>query len=166
MMPPDQSRRIIRSSRQELLGPLLAMSHHIADKRGAAVELRGEVQGPGKLDPRHLDVPVLPASRDAEPLAVRAVAELLDQVIDLVYEKDLLVEGDVARELVAAVDYVRHGLWLLGSLLGVYLYHPDSPRSRPGSPAGARARGVLGEEAVPVHAAARIHGPEQGWKRG
>src|SRR3712207_8745570 len=54
-----------------------------------------------------------------------ALAELLDEVVDLLYQVDLLVEGDVARELVAAVEYVRHGLRFLASLLGVYLYDPD-----------------------------------------
>src|SRR3712207_8142321 len=60
---------------------------------------------------------------------------------------ELLVEGEVAGELVAPVRYLDYSPGLGLELLGVYLDHPDLVRPLVGQ---LPDRGVLREEAVPV----------------
>src|SRR5215207_2726390 len=156
---------------QEFLGPSLAVSHQLAYERRAAVQLGREIQGPGHPDPPDLDGPVLPVllalfTANVEPPVLWAdflTAEPLYKLVDLLYEVDLLVERDVAGELVAPVQYVRHRPGFFVALFRVDLDHPYLVGSCFGELAYGR---VLGEQAVPVHASVGVHGLEQGRQRG
>src|SRR3712207_7194160 len=72
---------------------------------------------------------------------------LLQQLVDLFDGMELLVEGEVAGELVTPVRYLYYRPRLGLELLGVYLDHPDLVWPLVGE---LPDRGVLREDAVPV----------------
>src|SRR3712207_1128233 len=94
--------------------------------------------GAGQFDHAHHDLLVLAVWREET---------LLQQLIDLFDGVELLVEGEVAGELVAPVGYLEDRPWLGLVLLGVYLDHPDLIRPLVSQ---LPYRRVLREETIPI----------------
>jgi hypothetical protein len=106
-----------------------------------AVPSDRDLRGPDQLNQPDHDLLVF---------AVPGQSAVLEQLVDLLDEPELLVQGEVSGELVAAVGDLDHGLRLAVPAPGVDLDHPELVR------AGVDQlpdRWVLGEQAVPVGAA-------------
>src|SRR5215212_4155875 len=129
--------------REELLGPVLTVGHQVLDKARIAVRFRSGAEGSWEARARQFDH----AHHDLLVLAVACEEPLLQQLVDLFDGMELLVEGEVAGELVTPVRYLDYRPRLGLELLGVYLDHPDLVRPLVGQ---LPERGVLREEAVPV----------------
>src|SRR5215208_6480820 len=119
------------------------MRHQLLDETRISAQFRSGAQRTrearaGQLDHAHYELLVLPAWREKA---------LLEQLIDLFDGTKLLVEGEIAGELVAPVHYLEDRPRLGLELLGVNLDHPDLVRSLV---CQFPDRGVLREQAVPV----------------
>ena len=96
---PGRPCALERQRGQELLGAVLAVRDQPGDERGVAVELRHHAQPAGQARPRQLDH----TDHDRAVPAVARERALLEQLVDLLDEPQLLVQGEVARQLVAPV---------------------------------------------------------------
>src|SRR5215208_5986689 len=119
------------------------MRHQIFDEMRIAVQFRSGAQRTrearaGQLYYAHYDLLVLAVGREKA---------LLEQLIDLFDGTKLLVEGEVAGELVAPVHNLEDRPRLALQFLGVDLDHPDLLWALV---CQFPDRGVLREEAVPV----------------
>src|SRR5215212_10814246 len=97
------------------------MGHQVLDKARIAVRFRGGAEGSWEARARQFDH----AHHDLLVLAVAREEPLLKQLVDLFDGMNLLVEGEVAEELVAPVGYLDYRPRLGLELLWVYLDHPD-----------------------------------------
>src|SRR5829696_2452232 len=119
------------------------MGHQVLDKARIAVRFRSGAEGLGEARARQFDH----AHHDLLVLAVAREEPLLQQLVDLFDGMKLLVEGEVAGELVSPVRYLEDRPRLGLELLGVYLDNPDLVWPLIGQLPDRR---VLREEAVPV----------------
>ena len=140
---------------QELRRPGLAVGDQVAEEGRVAVQLGGGAERAGQPGPGQLHHP----DHDLLVLPVGGQPPLGQQLVDLLDEPELLVERQVAGQLVAAVGDLGHRRRLAVPAPGVDLDHPELVR--PGVDQLPDRR-VLGEEAVPVGAVPDPDGAEQG----
>jgi hypothetical protein len=110
---------------QKLFGTGLAVVDQLAEEGRVAVELGGGAERPGLRGPDQLDQP----DHDLLVFAVPGQSAFLEQLVDLLDEPELLVQGEVSGELVAAVGDLDHGLRLAVPAPGVDLDHPELVRA-------------------------------------
>jgi hypothetical protein len=127
----------------------------VADEARVAVQLGGGAERPRQPGPPQLDHP----DHDLLVAAVVGQPALGEQLVDLLDEAELLVQRQVAGELVAPVGDLDHGPRLAVPAPRVDLDHPELVRAGVDQLPDRR---VLGEQAVPVGAVPDPHGPEQG----
>jgi len=115
---------------------------HQPGERGIAVELRHHAERPGQARAGRLDH----AHRDRAVFAVRRQRPLLEQLIDLLDEAQLLLQRQVARQLVAPVGDLerRAGLGAASAVIRSRrllnaLKSPDSTSTAPTRSIGACA---------------------------
>src|SRR5829696_7970687 len=119
-LDPGSSTRLRTRVPRGIPGPGLPVRHQVLDETRIAIHLRSGAQGAveagaGQLYYAHHDLLVLAVGREEF---------FLQQLIDLFDGMELLVEGEVAGELIAPVRYLDDRPRLGLELLEVYLDHP------------------------------------------